>query len=420
MCRRSGARRRRCRVAHERVQAAEPRARRIDGGSPVLLLRHVEMLVPRGVADLGGDRGTGVVENVTEHDTRAFGRELARLRLALPARRAGHEHDLAVQPAGHRRTVALAGGDRNWEREAVPVPDVVVQGECDSAFARVRDAFAANFAAGLELGASLCVVVDGRTVVDVWGGWLDAEQRQPWERDSIACVFSCTKGLAAIVLLILVDRGAVDLDAPVARYWPEFAAAGKDTLPVRYLLTHEAGLSAIGKPMPFGSLSDWTAMVSALAQQEPWWEPGSGHGYHGVTFGHLVGEVVRRVDGRTIGAFLHDEITASLGVDCFLGLPASEDARTATMVLAPIEGETFFCAGDPTRSDRSRSGTLPIATTPRTRTRARSAPPKSPPRTWTRTPACWRASTPRSARARSFRRTCSPMRAVCTSTGPTS
>ena len=195
----------------------------------------------------------------------------------------------------------------------MPAPDATVQGECDPAFARVRAAFAANFAAGLELGASLCVEVDGRTVVDVWGGWLDADRKRPWEQDSIACVFSCTKGIAAIALLLLVDRGAVDLDSPVARYWPEFAAAGKDALPVRYLLTHEAGLSAIGKPMPFGSLSDWHAMVDALAEQEPWWEPGTGHGYHGVTFGHLVGEVVRRVDGRTIGRFLHEEITAPLG-----------------------------------------------------------------------------------------------------------
>jgi CubicO group peptidase (beta-lactamase class C family) len=260
---------------------------------------------------------------------------------------------------------------RNWEREAVPVPDVVVQGECDPTFAGVRDAFAANFATGLELGASLCVEVDGRAVVDVWAGWLDAERRQPWQRDSIACVFSCTKGLAAVALLLLVERGAVDLDAPVARYWPEFAAAGKDALPVRYLLTHEAGLSAIGKPMPFGSLSDWTAMVDALAEQEPWWQPGSGHGYHGVTFGHLVGEVVRRVDGRTIGAFLHDEITAPLGVDCFLGLPATEDARTASMVLAPIEGPTFFSRWGPDSLGPKSFGNPPDCNDPaHTNTRA--------------------------------------------------
>jgi CubicO group peptidase (beta-lactamase class C family) len=157
----------------------------------------------------------------------------------------------------------------------------------------------------------------------------------------------CTKGLAAIALLLLVDRGVVDLDAPVARYWPEFAAAGKDALPVRHLLTHEAGLPAIATPMPFGSLSDWDAMVGALAQQAPWWEPGTAHGYHGVTFGHLVGEVVRRADGRTIGTLLHDEVTGPLGVDCFLGLPEREDARTATMVLAPITGDTFFSRWGP-------------------------------------------------------------------------
>ncbi len=225
--------------------------------------------------------------------------------------------------------------------------EAVVHGDCDAAFEGVRDAFAGNFADGLELGASLCVEVDGRRVVDLWGGWLDPERTRPWTRDSIACVFSCTKGLAAIVLLQLVERGAVDLDAPVARYWPEFAAAGKDELPVRYLLTHEAGLSAIARPMPMGSLSDWDAMVDALAAQEPWWEPGTAHGYHGVTFGHLVGEVARRADGRTIGTLLRDEVTGPLGVDCFLGLPAAEDARTATMVLAPIEGATFFSRWGP-------------------------------------------------------------------------
>ncbi len=212
-----------------------------------------------------------------------------------------------------------------------------VEGDCDPRFSGVRDAFAAGFAPGpdgaLELGASLAVEVDGRLVVDCWGGWADAARTRPWERDTIACVFSCTKGLAAMALLRLVDAGRVDLDAPVATYWPEFATAGKADLPVRYLLTHEAGLSAISRPMPFGSLSDWDAMVDALAAQEPWWEPGSGHGYHGVTFGHLVGEVVRRVEHRTVGRVLGDDIVAPLGVDCFLGLPASEDARTAEMSI---------------------------------------------------------------------------------------
>lgn len=218
-----------------------------------------------------------------------------------------------------------------------------VEGTCDPAFASVRDAFAAGFADGAELGASLAIEVDGRLVVDCWGGWADTARTRPWERDTIACVFSCTKGLAAIVALQLVARGALDLDAPVARSWPEFAAAGKSDLPVRYLLTHEAGLSAISRPMPFGSLSDWDAMVDALAVQEPWWEPGTAHGYHGVTFGHLVGEVVRRVDGRTIGTALAEDVTAPLGIDCFLGLPAAQDARTAEMTIElDPDATTFF------------------------------------------------------------------------------
>ncbi|HEY8217025.1 MAG TPA: serine hydrolase domain-containing protein [Acidimicrobiia bacterium] len=218
-----------------------------------------------------------------------------------------------------------------------------IEGSCDPRFEAVRDAFAAGFSSGVELGASVAVEIDGRRVVDCWGGWADAARTRPWAGDTIACTFSCTKGLVAIVALRLVDAGALDLDAPVARYWPEFAEGGKSDLPVRYLLTHEAGLSAIARPMPFGSLSDWGAMVDALAAQEPWWEPGTAHGYHGVTFGHLVGEVVRRVEGRTVGTVLRDDVAAPLGVDCYLGLPAAEDARTAEMTIElDPDAPTFF------------------------------------------------------------------------------
>jgi len=222
-----------------------------------------------------------------------------------------------------------------------PVP---VDGECDARFAGVRDAFAEGFARGHELGASLAISLDGRMVVDLWGGWADRARTRPWVRDTIACAFSSTKGIAAIALLMLVERGTIDLDAPVVTYWPEFAQAGKDTIPVRYLLTHEAGLSAISRPMPFGSLSDWAAMVDALAAQEPWWEPGTGHGYHGVTYGHLVGEVLRRADGRTIGGFVRDEIAGPLGVDFVIGLDATDDGRTAEMVNPEMDitRKTFF------------------------------------------------------------------------------
>jgi len=217
-----------------------------------------------------------------------------------------------------------------------------VQGTCDPAFAAVRDAFASNFDAGLETGASLAVGIDGRQVVDIWAGHMDEAQIKPWERDTVACIFSSTKGVVAVLAHLLADRGLLDLDAPVATYWPEFAKGGKADLPVRYLLTHEAGLSAIGKPMPLGSLSDWEAMTTALAEQEPWWEPGTGHGYHGVTYGHLVGEVIRRVSGRTPGQFCAEELAGPLGVDLFMPLPEAEEHRTADMVLSIPTGPTFF------------------------------------------------------------------------------
>jgi CubicO group peptidase (beta-lactamase class C family) len=223
-------------------------------------------------------------------------------------------------------------------------------GSCDPAFAAVGEAFAQNFAAGLELGASLSVSVDGRNVVDVWGGHLDAAMTRPWERDSLVCVFSCTKGVVAIAMMWAVAQGLVDLDAPVASYWPEFAAEGKGDLPVRYLLTHEAGLPAIGHRMPYGSLSDWDAMVAALAAQAPWWDPGTAHGYHGVTYGHLVGEVLRRATGRTCGAIIRDELAAPLGIDLAMPLPADFDGRTADLIVDMSSEGTFFDRWDPKTS----------------------------------------------------------------------
>jgi CubicO group peptidase (beta-lactamase class C family) len=225
-----------------------------------------------------------------------------------------------------------------------------IDGTVDPAFAGVRDAFAANFDGGLELGASLAVSVDGRNVADLWGGHLDAARTRPWQRDSLVCVFSCTKGVVAIATMWAVERGLVDLDRPVAEYWPEFAAEGKADLPVRWLLTHEAGLSAIGTRMPFGSLSDWDAMTTALAAQAPWWEPGSGHGYHGVTYGHLVGEMLRRATGRTVGEIVRDELGGPLGVDLLMPLPPADDARTSDLVVEMAPDGTFFDRWDPKTS----------------------------------------------------------------------
>jgi CubicO group peptidase (beta-lactamase class C family) len=196
----------------------------------------------------------------------------------------------------------------------------------------VREAFGANFARGREVGASFAVSVDGRLVVDLWGGFADAARTRPWERDTIVNVFSTTKALTALCAHVLVDRGVLELDAPVAAYWPEFAEAGKARLPLRHLLTHQAGLAAIRAPLPRGALYDWGAMTAALAAEAPWWEPGSASGYHALTFGHLVGEVVRRTSGRTPGAFLREEITGPLRADFHVGLPVREDARVAEMI----------------------------------------------------------------------------------------
>jgi CubicO group peptidase (beta-lactamase class C family) len=216
-----------------------------------------------------------------------------------------------------------------------------IGGIWDARFTPVRDAFASNFDARLELGAALSISVEGHNVVDIWGGYCDAAGTVPWDRDTLACIFSCTKGVVAVLALALVDRGLIDLDAPVADYWPEFAQAGKGDIPVRWLLTHEAGVSAIEREMPFGSLSDWDAMITALAEQRPMWIPGSGHGYHGVTYGHLVGEVIRRVTGDSCGAAMRRVLCEPLGLDIWMPLPEDEEARTAEMAVVPPT-KTFF------------------------------------------------------------------------------
>src|SRR2546426_11011682 len=207
-----------------------------------------------------------------------------------------------------------------------------VQGCCDARFAVVREAFAANFEAGREVGASFAATVDGEPVVDLWGGHADAARTRPWARDTIVNVFSTTKAMTALCAHMLADRGRLDLDAPVARYWPEFARAGKERITTRHLLTHSAGLAALRRSLPTEALYDWTRMVEALAAETPWWEPGSANGYHAMTYRYLVGEVVRRLTGKTLGKFLRDEVTAPLGADFHIGLAPSEDARVAEMV----------------------------------------------------------------------------------------
>ena len=212
---------------------------------------------------------------------------------------------------------------------------IEMQGTCDDQFKAVRDAFAQNFARGSEIGASVSITCNGETVVDLWGGYVDQNHSRPWASDTIVNVYSTTKGLGATCAHMLVDRGQLDLDAPVATYWPEFAQAGKASLPVRYLLSHRAGLPAVAKKLSSETLYDWEAMCSALAEQAPWWEPGTGHGYHALTYAWLVGEVVRRVDGRSIGQFFREEVAEPLGLDAHIGCGPELDACIAELVPAP-------------------------------------------------------------------------------------
>jgi CubicO group peptidase (beta-lactamase class C family) len=210
-----------------------------------------------------------------------------------------------------------------------------VHGTCAPRFAAIRDAFAENFAAGREVGASFAVTLDGEPVVDLWGGHADAAGTRPWAEDTIVNVFSTTKAMTATVAHMLVDRGLLDVDKPVAHYWPEFAAAGKAAMPVRQLLSHTAGLAGITPKLPLEALFDWSRMTEALAAEAPWWMPGTQSGYHAMTYGFLVGEVVRRVGGCSLGSFFRDEVARPLGADFHIGLPASEDARVADMVAPP-------------------------------------------------------------------------------------
>jgi CubicO group peptidase (beta-lactamase class C family) len=210
-----------------------------------------------------------------------------------------------------------------------------IDGKCDARFGRAREAFAENFETRGDVGASVAVTVDGRPVVDLWGGFADKARTRPWRHDTIVNVYSATKGVTATCLNRLVDEGRVDLDAPVAAYWPEFAQAGKDTLRVRWLLSHRAGLPAVRKTLPADALLSWDLMTAALAEQEPWWEPGTRHGYHALTFGHLVGEVVRRVTGKSLGTYCREEITGPLAIDFHIGLNARDDARCAEVIAAP-------------------------------------------------------------------------------------
>ncbi len=212
----------------------------------------------------------------------------------------------------------------------------VVQGSVAAGFEPVLDAFVSNFTDLGDVGAGLCVVRDGRPVVDLTGGWARVRDRVPYDERSLQLVFSTTKGATALCAHLLAERGLLDLDAPVTEVWPELRAGSGGSVPVRWLLTHQVGLPTVDADLSFEEVLAWDPVVDALAAQEPFWEPGTDHGYHALTFGWLVGELVRRVDGRSIGRFLADEVAAPLGLELYIGLPPAEEPRVAPLRTARL------------------------------------------------------------------------------------
>ncbi len=215
------------------------------------------------------------------------------------------------------------------------MPHEMVDGFVHDRFAPVRALFEANLASGADVGASFCATLEGETVVDLWGGFADAAKTRPWERDTIANVYSTTKTMTALTALIVADRGELDFAAPVARYWPEFAANGKAEIKVSHLMSHAAGLSGWTEPMRVADLYDWEKATVLLAVQAPLWAPGTKSGYHALTQGYLVGEVIRRITGKSVGRVFREEIAEPLGADFWIGLPASEDSRVAELIPPP-------------------------------------------------------------------------------------
>ncbi|MHB8244708.1 MAG: serine hydrolase domain-containing protein [Acidimicrobiales bacterium] len=210
-----------------------------------------------------------------------------------------------------------------------------IHGMCAEQYKGVRDTLATSIDAGGDVGASVAVLVDGEPVVDIWGGWADADRTTPWERDTITNVWSTTKTMTFLCALMLADRGELDFHSPVARYWPEFAAGGKASVEVRHVMAHTAGLSGWTEHLDPEELADWEKCTTMLAAQGPWWEPGTASGYHAVTQGFLIGELVRRITGVSIGTWFASEVAGPLGADFHIGLSASEDRRVSTVIPPP-------------------------------------------------------------------------------------
>ena len=216
--------------------------------------------------------------------------------------------------------------------------DGSVRGLTQDCYAAVRSQFEENLSKGEDIGASFCATVEGETVVDLWGGFADPAKTRAWERDTIVNVYSTTKTMIALTALLIADRGDLDFDAPVAKYWPEFAANGKAAIKVSHLMSHSAGLSGWKEAITTEDLYDWDKVTGLLAAQAPYWAAGTAPGYHALTQGYLVGEVIRRITGKSLGTVFREEIAEPLGADFHIGLPASEDARVADLTPPPAGG----------------------------------------------------------------------------------
>jgi len=233
------------------------------------------------------------------------------------------------------------------------VSTVEIEGYCDEKFSQVRDVLAASLSKGEDLGASVAVFVNGEAVIDLWGGHIDEEMTKPWQKDTIINVYSTTKTMSFLCALILADRGQLDFDAPVADYWPEFAQNGKQGVKVWHIMNHAAGLSGIDEPLVAEDLYDWNKITSALAAQAPWWEPGTKTAYHAITQGYLIGELVRRITGLTMGQFFQKEVANPLNADFFIGVPDEEFSRIAD--LMPFGGDSSLSDGSKSDSIAART-----------------------------------------------------------------
>ncbi|MFX0081843.1 MAG: serine hydrolase domain-containing protein [Candidatus Hodarchaeota archaeon] len=227
--------------------------------------------------------------------------------------------------------------------------EIEIHGFCDERLTAVKEAFTKNFKVDGDVGASFAATLNGKFIIDIWGGYTDEAKSRPWEENTIINVYSTTKVMTIICALMLVDRGLLDLDAPVATYWPEFARNGKEKILVRQIFSHSSGLAGWEEKISVEDLYNWDKVVNLLAAQKPWWEPGTKSGYHGITHGYLLGELVRRITGKSLGTFFKEEVADPLNADFHIGFGKEHDKRVADLIpfKAPQEGDLGFGDTDP-------------------------------------------------------------------------